>query len=101
MDRPTDKQIADVLAGIASVEEAKMVARWFATEAGSAYLASAFDRDAKTIGMGDEELYVPHTIPSEEVWTRIQKQIRRYRLRRICISCSSGRDTSFIIGRYV
>lgn len=52
MDRPTDKQIADVLAGIASVEEAKMVARWFATEAGSAYLASAFDRDAKTIGMG-------------------------------------------------
>ena len=25
MDRPTDKQIADVLAGIASVEEAKMV----------------------------------------------------------------------------
>ena len=83
MDRPTDKQIADVLAGIASVEEAKMVARWFATEAGSAYLASAFDRDAKTIGMGDEELYVPHTIPSEEVWTRIQKQIRRYRLRRI------------------
>lgn len=83
MDRPTDKQIADVLAGIASVEEAKMVARWFATEAGSAYLASAFDRDAKTIGMGDEELYVPHTIPSEKVWTRIQKQIRRYRLRRI------------------
>lgn len=83
MERPTDKQIADVLAGVASVEEAKMVARWFATEPGSAYLASAFDKDAKTIGMGNEELYVPHSIPSEEVWTRIQKQIRRYRLRRI------------------
>lgn len=83
MERPTDKQIADVLAGVASVEEAKMVARWFATEPGSAYLASAFDKEAKTIGMGNEELYVPHSIPSEEVWTRIQKQIRRYRLHRM------------------
>lgn len=83
MDRPTDKQIDDVLAGIASTEEAKQVARWFATEEGRKYIASAFDRDVQTINMGDEELYVPHPIPSEEVWTKIQKQLRRYRLRRV------------------
>lgn len=72
MDRPTDKQIDDVLAGIASTEEAKQVARWFATEEGRKYIASAFDRDVQTINMGDEELYVPHPIPSEEVWTKFR-----------------------------
>ena len=39
MDRPTDKQIADVLAGLASKEDAKKVVRWFATDAGAAYLS--------------------------------------------------------------
>ena len=83
MDRPTDKQIADVLAGLASAEEAKRVAQWFATDAGSAYLSEAFDLDMKSIRPGDEDLYVPHAIPSEEVWRRIKKQIRRYRVRRM------------------
>lgn len=32
MNRPTDKQIEEVLAGIASPEDAKYVAEWFATE---------------------------------------------------------------------
>ena len=83
MDRPTDKQIADVLAGLASAEEAKRVAQWFATDAGSAYLSEAFDLDMKSIRPGNEDLYVPHAIPSEEVWRRIKKQIRRYRVRRM------------------
>ena len=83
MDRPTDKQIADVLAGLASAEEAKRVAQWFATDAGSAYLSEAFDLDMKSIRPGDEDLYVPHAIPSEEVWRRIKKQIRRYRVHRM------------------
>lgn len=87
MNRPTDKQIDDVLAGVASAEEARQVARWLATEEGSKYIASAFDRDAQaiaqTINPGDEELYVPHPIPSEEVWVRIRKQLLRYRLRRV------------------
>ena len=30
MNRPTDKQIEEVLAGIASPEDAKYVAEWFA-----------------------------------------------------------------------
>ena len=83
MNRPTDKQIADVLAGLASEEDARKVARWFATDAGSAYLSEAFDRDMQKIRPGDEDLYVPHAIPSEEVWERIKRQIHRYRLRRM------------------
>ena len=48
MDRPTDKQIADVLAGLASKEDAKKVVRWFATDAGAAYLSESFDQDYPT-----------------------------------------------------
>ena len=83
MDRPTDEQIADVLAGLASAEEAKRVAQWFATDAGLAYLSETFDLDMKSIHPGNEDLYVPHAIPSEEVWRRIKKQIRRYRMHRM------------------
>lgn len=38
MNRPTDKQIEEVLAGIASPEDAKYVASGLATEEGSDYL---------------------------------------------------------------
>ena len=34
MNRPTDKQIEEVLAGIATLEDAKLVAEWFTTEEG-------------------------------------------------------------------
>ena len=83
MDRPTDKQIEDVLAGLASKEDAKKVVRWFATDAGAAYLSESFDQDARSIHPGDEELYVPHAIPSEEVWIRIKRQIHRHHVRRM------------------
>lgn len=46
MNRPTDKQIEEVLAGIASPEDAKYVAEWFATEEGSDYLEAAMTRDS-------------------------------------------------------
>ena len=35
MNRPTDKQIEEVLAGVATPEDAKFVAEWFATEEGN------------------------------------------------------------------
>ena len=38
MNRPTDKQIEEVLAGVATPEDAKFVAEWFATEEGNTYL---------------------------------------------------------------
>ena len=34
MNRPTDKQIEEVLAGVATPEDAKFVAEWFATKEG-------------------------------------------------------------------
>lgn len=83
MERPTDKQIEDVLAGLASEEDARLVAKWFATDEGTAYVAEAFERDARTVRPGDEDLYVPHVIPSGEVWRRIRTQIRRARIRRV------------------
>ena len=47
MNRPTDKQIEEVLAGIASPEDAKYVAEWFATEEGSDYLEAAMTQDSE------------------------------------------------------
>lgn len=82
MDKPTNKQITDVLAGIATPEDAKEVARWFATEEGTGYVSKAFDRDAAAIRPDNAELYVPHPIPSEEIWANIGKQIHRRRFRR-------------------
>lgn len=83
MDRPTDKQIEDVLAGLAPAEDARLVAKWFVTDEGMAYVAEAFERDARKVRPGDEDLYVPHAIPSEEIWSRIKRQIRRARMRRM------------------
>lgn len=85
MNRPTDKQIEDVLAGLASNEDAKLVARWFATDEGQKYLSAAFDYDLSKIKVGDEELYVNHNIPSEEIWDNINKRIRFYRIRRLLL----------------
>ena len=43
MNRPTDKQIEEVLAGIASPEDAKYVAEWFATDRKSTRLNSSHE----------------------------------------------------------
>lgn len=51
MNRPTDKQIEEVLAGIATPEDAKLVAEWFTTEEGSDYLEAAMTRDSELIKM--------------------------------------------------
>lgn len=83
MNKPTDKQIEEVLAGVATPEEARAVAQWFATEEGRAFLSASFDRDATEIKPGYEELYVNHEIPSGEMLVRIQRNIRRKRIRRI------------------
>ena len=46
MNRPTDKQIEEVLAGVATPEDAKFVAEWFATEEGNTYLDAVMTREA-------------------------------------------------------
>ena len=83
MNIPTEKQIQEVLAGTSTPEVARIVAAWFATDEGAAYLAKSMDRDAVQIKQGFEELYVNHEIPSEEMFARIRRNIRQKRIRRI------------------
>lgn len=85
MNKPTEKQIQDVLAGTATPEDARLVAKWFATDEGTAYLSHSMDRDAEQITPGCEELFVNHEIPSEEMYARIFRNIRRKRIRRIAL----------------
>lgn len=84
MNRPTDKQIEEVLAGIASPEDAKYVAEWFATEEGSDYLEAAMTRDSRLIKNEFADLYVDHDIPSKKILEQIRKNIRIKKLKRIC-----------------
>ena len=84
MNRPTDKQIEEVLAGIASPEDAKYVAEWFATEEGSDYLEAAMTQDSELIKNEFADLYVDHDIPSKKILEQIRKNIRIKKLKRIC-----------------
>ena len=65
MNRPTDKQIEEVLAGIASPEDAKYVAEWFATEEGSDYLEAAMTQDSELIKNEFADLYVKENIRTD------------------------------------
>ena len=71
MNRPTDKQIEEVLAGIASPEDAKYVAEWFATEEGSDYLEAAMTRDSELIKNEYADLYVDHDFRTEQKYISI------------------------------
>lgn len=83
MNKPTEQQIEEVLAGIASPDIADTVAHWFATEEGAAYLSASMDLDAEHIKPGHEELYVDHKIASQKMFICIRQNIRRKRMRRI------------------
>lgn len=89
MNTPTEKQIQEVLAGTSTPEVARIVAAWFATDEGAAYLAKSMDRDAVQIKQGFEELYVNHEIPSEEMFAHIRRNIRQKRIRRITFRVGS------------
>ena len=83
MNKPTEKQIEEVLAGVATPEVARVVAQWFATDEGSAYLAECMERDTEHIKFGLEDLYVDHKIDSDKILARILQNIHRKRIRRI------------------
>ena len=90
MNRPTDKQIEEVLAGIASPEDAKYVAEWFATEEGSDYLEAAMTQDSELIKNEFADLYVDHDIPSKKI---LEQEIEAYlfpscsRIDTCCLNC--------------
>lgn len=102
MNRPTDQQIEEVLAGVASPEDAKYVAEWFATEEGSNYLETAMTRDSENIKNEFADLYIDHTIPSKKILEQIRKNIRIKKFKRICFRVAAVLiPVILIVGFYV
>lgn len=83
MPRPTNKQIEEVLAGVATPEDAKYVAEWFATEEGSGYLEAAMTHAMTKIKPETADLYISHNVSSEKMLRQIYRNIRRKRFWRI------------------
>lgn len=83
MKAPSNSTINNVLANLASPEEAELVARWFNTNEGREYLVKKMNADFLSVKEGYEELAVGHEIPSERMLNHILKQTnKRKRLRR-------------------
>ena len=57
MNKPTEEQIREVLAGTSTPETARLVAQWFATDEGTDYLSRSMDCDVEQVKLGYEELY--------------------------------------------
>lgn len=85
MNRPTDKQIEEVLAGVATPEDAKFVAEWFATEEGNTYLDAVMTREAEHLKAETAEIYVDHTILQKRCTIRSK---RTYHANRSNVSAS-------------
>lgn len=102
MNRPTDKQIEEVLAGVATPEDARDVAEWFATEEGSDYLEAAMTRDSEWMKSETADLYVDHEIPSYKMLEQIRKNIRIKQWKRISFRVAAVLIPAlFIIGFYM
>lgn len=102
MNRPTDKQLEEVLAGVATPEDARDVAEWFATEEGSDYLEAAMTRDSEWMKSETADLYVDHEIPSYQMLEKIRKNIRIKKLKRISFRVAAVLIPAlFIIGFYM
>lgn len=62
------------MSGSASHDEIRAVMQWFATDEGQKYLSTRMDGDFAEIKEGYEEAYVPHAIPSENIWNKIERR---------------------------
>ena len=82
MNRPDDKQIEKVLAGLATPEEARKVAKWFATDEGSEYLSKNFDEDINSLPLDNADLLIDHSVPSDKMFQTINIRIRNKNIRR-------------------
>ena len=71
-----DESIIDkVLNNEASVEDARRVSEWFATDEGHEYLSQRLDKEASTITDEEVENWVPHIIPEEKMQRHFLEQI--------------------------
>ena len=82
MNRPSDNKIEKVLAELATPEEAREVAKWFATDEGSAYISNNFDADISSIPLEDADLLIDHSVPSDKMLQKINARIRSKLIRR-------------------
>ncbi|MDR3058587.1 MAG: FecR family protein [Dysgonomonas sp.] len=85
MNRPSDESIQKVIDGLATPEEAHIVAEWFATDEGQMYLSHKMDMQALQAKDGLEEVYIDHDVPSEKMYTEILAHENRRRMRRIIL----------------
>ena len=88
-----------MLAGVATPEDAKFVAEWFATEEGNTYLDAVMTREAEYLKAETAEIYVDHTIPSEKMYHQIQKNISRKQIKRNLLPCGCNLDSRYFPDR--
>jgi ferric-dicitrate binding protein FerR (iron transport regulator) len=82
VNRPARETIDKVLAGLASEGDAALVAAWLSTPEGQLYLSQNMEEDLVRL-KGYEEVAVDHPVPSETMYDRIMKRIRKKQIRRI------------------
>lgn len=82
MNKPSEETIQKVIDGLASPDEAGIVAEWLATEEGQMYLSHKIDIHALHAKEGYEEIFVDHDIPSDKMFNEIIFHEKRRKRRR-------------------
>jgi ferric-dicitrate binding protein FerR (iron transport regulator) len=85
MNIPTRQIIDRAVRNEATPEEARDVARWFATPEGRACLSSRMDEDAEKLFSGTEEPGSAQPVPTDSMYEYIRRRIRRKRFGKIAL----------------
>ncbi len=88
MKRPEDITLERVLNEKATKAEAENVALWLATDEGQQWLGARMDKTARDISEGAIEL--SENIPSDEIFAKIEHNIRKRRRRNIWIGVAAA-----------
>ena len=81
MKKPDNELIEKVWAGLASLEQAKEVALWLATDEGQDFVSKHFEQEAERGSDEVAELLVDHEIPTEEMLLNIETRLRKRRMK--------------------
>lgn len=88
MKRPDDITIERVLNEKATKAEAEEVAAWLASDQGQEWLSERMDREAGDLSEGT--LAIASDIPSDEIYARIERCIRRRHRRNVWIGIAAS-----------
>lgn len=80
MKRPTIDQVERTLNNKADQHEARLVAQWFGTPEGQAWLGDRMDSDFGQYQAEGEEMYADQKIASEAMFLNVMKRLRRKRI---------------------